>query len=78
VNTSGQLGIGTLSDEVRQPSLVDLGAEQAAGIAVGFAHACVWTGAGKAFCWGLNDKFQVGDGGDTQAPRVRPVPVRLP
>lgn len=44
-----------------------------AAISQGFAHSCGVTTAGAAYCWGINDNGQLGDG-STQASAV-PVPV---
>jgi len=73
---SGQLGGDTTPNDPSVPVLVDLGTETAAGVASGAMHACAWTPAGKAFCWGVNENGRLGDG--TSTTRYRPVPVRVP
>ena len=42
-------------------------------ISGGYAHACALTGAGAAYCWGLNDAGQLGTGTTTSS--ATPVPV---
>ncbi|AKF06273.1 RCC1 domain-containing protein [Sandaracinus amylolyticus] len=32
------------------------------GIVVGARHACAWTATGEAWCWGANERAQLGDG----------------
>ena len=44
------------------------------GLAVGVTHACVLDPAGASWCWGLNDRGQVGDG--TTKPRPKPVKAK--
>ena len=39
----------------------------------GFAHSCGVTTAGDAYCWGANNRYQLGDGTTTD----RNVPVRV-
>lgn len=75
-NGSGQLGNGGTVDVLGGYSLVPLPNERAIGIASGSVHTCVWTAAGKAFCWGLNDFGQLGDG--TRATQPQPVAVKVP
>jgi alpha-tubulin suppressor-like RCC1 family protein len=42
-------------------------------VSAGFTHTCGLSPAGLAYCWGLNDVGQLGDGSDTAS--VGPVPV---
>jgi alpha-tubulin suppressor-like RCC1 family protein len=42
-------------------------------LAAGEAHGCAVTGSGAAYCWGLNDRGQLGDG--TSASSAAPVRV---
>jgi alpha-tubulin suppressor-like RCC1 family protein len=45
-------------------------------LAAGEAHSCAVTGSGAAYCWGLNDRGQLGDG--TSAASAAPVRVLAP
>ncbi len=56
----GQLGIGTR--EVHREPVQVAGLEDVVEIAVGNAHNCARTAAGKLFCWGDNGDGQIGDG----------------
>ena len=42
-------------------------------ISVGLTYACALTAAGEAYCWGRNDRGQLGDG--TTTARTAPTPV---
>ena len=44
-----------------------------AGVALGSAHSCHLSAAGEAYCWGLNNVGQLGDGSNT----TRAAPVRV-
>jgi hypothetical protein len=41
----------------------------------GYGHSCALTGIGAAYCWGRNDKAQIGDA--TQTERTAPVRVKI-
>src|SRR5690606_18505176 len=45
-------------------------------LAIGHDHACGLTAGGAAFCWGVNDRGQLGDGTTTDA--MTPVRVAAP
>jgi len=72
-NESGELGNGTIGPSTIVPTAVaeSLSFAQVAG---GSSHACGLTGAGTAYCWGLNDAGQLGTG-DTATLRASPVAV---
>jgi alpha-tubulin suppressor-like RCC1 family protein len=44
-------------------------------VGAGYGHTCALSTTGHAYCWGRNDKAQLGDGSETE--RTTPVPVRL-
>jgi alpha-tubulin suppressor-like RCC1 family protein len=71
----GELGDGTTSDDFRRltPFAV-VGGRLFAFVRAGHFHTCAVTSAGVAFCWGLNDFGQLGDGTEYYA-RNSPVPV---
>lgn len=71
-NSTGQLGLGTVSDSVGSPTNVDtqLRFER---ISSGGSHSCAVTGAGEIYCWGNNRIGQLGDG----SPGNRTLPVAV-
>lgn len=76
-NYWGQLGNGTALFDFRA-NPVPTAVQQQPGLAfaiisAGNDFACAMTVAGQAYCWGLNDHGQLGDG--TAANRTTPVPV---
>ena len=50
------------------------GFEPFASVSVGETHGCALTLRGNAFCWGTNDRGQLGDGGTTRS-SSDPLPV---
>lgn len=75
-NNNGQLGDNTLTLSytpvaVQQPSGVTF-----ASLEVGWTHSCGRTSAGQTYCWGWNNRGQLGDGTFTQ--RKVPVAVSQP
>lgn len=70
----GQLGIGSNLQVANTPRQV-AGSYQWQSIAAGTKHACGITAAGKAYCWGLNESGQLGDG--TKQAVMRWVPVAV-
>ncbi len=73
-NRRGQLGDGSLASSATRVA-VDTSqmGRQIAGIAAGDGFSCAITTAGAAWCWGRNDRGQLGDG--TTIDRSRPVRV---
>ena len=47
---------------------------RATRIAAGYHHNCAIDGAGRLFCWGYNDRGQLGDGGTAHTTVARPLP----
>jgi alpha-tubulin suppressor-like RCC1 family protein len=69
---SGQLGIGTTPTTVQVPTAVSGGLTFSA-IDLGGSHTCALTPTKTAYCWGLNDAGQLGDG--TEEMRSAPTAV---
>ena len=69
-NTSGQLGCGTTSD-IELPVEVDitgvLNGKKIISADAGSEHSCAVDDAGMVYCWGRNDKGQLGDGSTTDS-----------
>lgn len=72
----GALGDGVIAqtngDYRTSPNEVN-GGHTFAGLSVGKNHACALTAAGAAYCWGLNNYGEVGDG--TRTTQASPVAV---
>ncbi|MFN9003244.1 MAG: RCC1 domain-containing protein, partial [Alphaproteobacteria bacterium] len=76
-NGHGQLGNGTTTDSTT-PTQVTLpaGVTSFTSITSGDFHTCGIGNNGLAYCWGLNNYGQLGDGTTTN--RTTPTPVTLP
>ncbi len=61
LNVAGQLGDGA-TDNRHEPTPVLSGGEKFQAIAAGYYHSCALTETGDAYCWGLNEDGQLGDG----------------
>ena len=65
-NANGQLGNGTLNQSSIPVKVLDATGNaplgEAVGIAAGASHTCAITRAGNVWCWGLNEKGQLGNG----------------
>lgn len=75
-NDHGQLGDGTTIERHRPVQVTRSGGANLTGIATisaGVAHTCAVTRTGAAWCWGANDRGQLGDGSRTE----RHTPVRV-
>ena len=75
-NGYGQLGDGNSSTNATSPLAADAAAftgMPVTTIRAGEFHTCALAG-GKAFCWGVNDRGQLGDGTTTE--RYKPVAVQ--
>lgn len=61
-NIRGQLGLGVNVKKSYFPSKVNEETDWSS-VAAGFAHTCAVKSGGELFCWGANDKGQIGDDG---------------
>jgi alpha-tubulin suppressor-like RCC1 family protein len=67
-NNQGQLGAGntTVIGDTEHPSMgmqVDLGQEAVSLVAAGASHSCAIMASGELFCWGENNRGQLGYSG---------------
>lgn len=73
-NATGELGTGNTSIPQRQPTPVAGGLKfQLVTVALDAAHSCGLTPQGEGFCWGWNNRGQLGDGTTTN--RAAPTAV---
>jgi alpha-tubulin suppressor-like RCC1 family protein len=72
-NVSGELGNGTVGEDSPAPTAV-AGNLSFAQLSGGVYHTCGLTGAGAAYCWGLNATGELGTG-DTASIESTPVAV---
>ncbi|MCA0252973.1 MAG: chromosome condensation regulator RCC1 [Actinobacteria bacterium] len=72
-NYQGQLGDGTRTDRLTAVKVKGLPGDVVA-ISAGRLHSCALTRSGTAWCWGLNESGQLGDGTATR--RTTAVEVR--
>lgn len=71
-NEFGQLGNGTLVTSSKPVSVIGL-ARPATEIAVGGYHSCARLDTGELYCWGRDNKGQLGDGSTSDSPVPRRV-----
>jgi alpha-tubulin suppressor-like RCC1 family protein len=71
----GVVTIMATSERIDGGATLTVAAAPAAPVVVdaGVGHACALAPSGRAFCWGLNEQGQLGDGSTTT--RLAPVPV---
>ncbi len=70
-NDRGQLGTGATGDQSAPVPVALPGGASARAVSAGEAHTCAVDAAGHLFCWGANDRGQLGTGGagpDVSAP----------
>ena len=68
----GQLGNGSRGGGAA-PSLATVAQERFDSVTVGGAHACALNAAGRAYCWGADEKGQLGDNRIVNS--TTPIPV---
>lgn len=74
-NSSGQVGTGSTAFVVSTPAAVPLPAGVAVvDVALGRIHGCALTGTGPVYCWGGNDRLQLGQA----SPRAARSPILVP
>jgi alpha-tubulin suppressor-like RCC1 family protein len=77
-NDSAQVGDGTSGGIRPSPVPVTALGSAASSVSVGGRHACAVKADGSLWCWGANDKGQLGDGTTSQPPCwCKPVPVAV-
>jgi alpha-tubulin suppressor-like RCC1 family protein len=70
-NYVGQLGLGTVDNNMPHNPATALNVTGAVQIASGWYHTCVVRGTGQTMCWGLNAQGQTG-AGNTSSPQATP------
>jgi len=60
-NLFGEAGNGTTIQRIVQPTGV-IGGHTFVSLSLGQYHSCALTSTGEAYCWGLNDRGQLGIG----------------
>lgn len=73
-NNDGQLGTGTVSDEIKPREVLLPKGTAAIGVSAGWAHSLVLMSDGSIYSFGLNANGQLGDG--TGTTRLQPVRVK--
>lgn len=71
-NVEGQIGTGTTGGFVPLPRMV-VGLTDVVELEAGNNHTCARVESGRVFCWGVNNRGQLGDG--TTVNRANPTPV---
>ncbi len=72
MNDSGQAGDNTVSRLLKPESVVN-SPSPAISLSVGFNNSCIIGNDGKAYCWGVNNWYQIGD--NTRIDRSDPCQV---
>jgi alpha-tubulin suppressor-like RCC1 family protein len=76
-NSMGQLGDGTTAPRSGLVKAAIPGASPAVGISAGTDFTCAWTSDKKAYCWGTNDRSQLGIGAGAGSTVPTPTMVQL-
>jgi alpha-tubulin suppressor-like RCC1 family protein len=67
-NDHGQVGDGTAAPNVPTPVPLSALGTDVAEVAVGYDHSCARKKDGTVWCWGSNERGQLGDGTKTDSP----------
>ncbi len=74
-NSAGQVGTGTSAFVVATPTAVTFPtAITVTDVALGWIHGCALDNTGDVYCWGANDRLQLGQGN----PRITRSPIAVP
>jgi len=76
--TDGQLGDGGDADQTRPVATLGLDAPDVTVVRLGAAHTCALRATGAVWCWGANDRGQLGYDPSTLPSSATPVPVAPP
>lgn len=75
-NDQGQLGQGNTTDQSR-PRFVSSLSTAPVAVATGASHSCALLANGRVWCWGLNDRNQLGDASGLGSSSTTPVQVSV-
>src|SRR5688572_11174473 len=67
-NEKGQLGDGVLTDSLAPVQVSGLEKNNIIAVAAGGQHTCALSADGRIWCWGSNEKGQLGNGALTDSP----------
>lgn len=73
LNSSGQLGDGTMKDSSRPVRVTGLEGETVTDVSTGVYHRCAITSGGKLYCWGRGNDGEIGGGTRTMQKQAVPV-----
>ncbi len=77
-NTAGQVGNGSTDNAFEPVEILPVDASGWENVAVGGDHTCAIDSNGQLWCWGLNERDQIGTGESNVAYYTQPRSVELP